>query len=187
MTTIPLQKRRLLSMLRTIYAVSSLSLLSLTVFVVYNTEIGQWKAVTGDNKTRGNSFFQVIKFKSQATLSQDNSYFCVENILDQRLFLSNEKHLPAKRSGDDRKLTTIMPEVQCKLLDYSAEHVTSCLDILQSKISLNKNNVAATTEKNQTMLHFVFIGDSRIRQQFLNFLKVIDHNTQFQHSTYNRE
>lgn len=119
-------------------------------------------------------------------ISQDNSYFCVENILDQRSFGSNEKHLPAKRSRDGKKLTAIMPEAQCKLLDYTAEHVTSCLDILQSKISLNRNNnVAATTEKNKTTLHFVFIGDSRIRQQFLNFLKVRGHNTtQFQHSTY---
>lgn len=119
-------------------------------------------------------------------ISQDDSYFCMENILDQRSFGSNEKHLPAKRFRDGKKLTAIMPEAQCKLLDYTAEHVTSCLDILQSKISLNtNNNVAATTEKNKTTLHFVFIGDSRIRQQFLNFLKVRGHNTtQFQHSTY---
>ena len=51
---------------------------------------------------------------------------------------------------------------KCGLRYFKARDVASCLDNLLQRIS------------SRSWLHFAFIGDSRIRQQFYNFLKVID-------------
>ena len=47
------------------------------------------------------------------------------------------------------------------LRHFAARDVARCLDDLLNRIS------------NRSWLHFAFIGDSRIRKQFYNFLKVI--------------
>ncbi len=69
----------------------------------------------------------------------------------------------------------------CRLLQYTVDSVVTCLDSLYctDKLAaqhvpsnvLNRNNILYHKE-----LHFAFIGDSRIRQQFFNFLKVLNNN-----------
>ncbi|EFX73039.1 hypothetical protein DAPPUDRAFT_253731 [Daphnia pulex] len=60
----------------------------------------------------------------------------------------------------------------CRLLHYTAERAVSCLDALhRSRYPLSGKSKIANK------LHFVFMGDSRIRQQFYNFLRLIpDHD-----------
>lgn len=48
----------------------------------------------------------------------------------------------------------------CRLLRYTVERAVACLDAIREG------------SPHQNFLHLVFIGDSRIRQQFFNFLVV---------------
>ena len=48
---------------------------------------------------------------------------------------------------------------KCRLRQFSSRDVVSCLENL-------------LTNSSRPWIHFAFIGDSRIRQQFYNFLKV---------------
>ncbi len=49
----------------------------------------------------------------------------------------------------------------CRLYPYTARDVVNCIDSIHS-----------SRNSSDPLLHFVFIGDSRARQQFYNFLKV---------------
>jgi len=60
----------------------------------------------------------------------------------------------------------VVPKAQCDLFDYTPEHVSTCLDVLHLKLTVEKKTAG------KKMLHFAFVGDSRIRQQFYNFIKV---------------
>ena len=48
------------------------------------------------------------------------------------------------------------------------EDVVTCID------SIVMSQQPKTGDKYNNMLHFVFVGDSRGRQQFYNFLKVLN-------------
>jgi hypothetical protein len=61
----------------------------------------------------------------------------------------------------------------CKLIQYSVDHVVACFDVLYSQQTSRNHNSSTNKCNGSSGLHFVFIGDSRIRQQFFYFLKVL--------------
>lgn len=56
----------------------------------------------------------------------------------------------------------------CRLLKYNVKRAVACLDVLNKKQELFENHFTNKPKE----WHFVFMGDSRIRQQFFNFLRV---------------
>jgi hypothetical protein len=95
---------------------------------------------------------------------------CTGNLLDKR------EHRYAKEadgSYDNSRL--ISKSGSCRLMRYTFDQVVDCFDALYERhYSARKfpNNLISIDRRTQENLHFVFIGDSRIRQQFINFLKV---------------
>jgi hypothetical protein len=64
-----------------------------------------------------------------------------------------------------------LTEASCRLLHYTTERIVACLDDLHDHLDLTNQNMPNITAPHKS-LHFVFMGDSRIRQQFFNFVKV---------------
>lgn len=113
---------------------------------------------------------------------------CVENLLDRRHYNFTELGLRSINSDTTRHempqlgdLGTVQrSNSYCRLLNYTTKQMVACID------NLNQENVLlpvvrqANLPKNYTknvkdniqMQHVVFLGDSRIRQQFFNFLRV---------------
>ncbi len=78
--------------------------------------------------------------------------------------------------GSNRNFQHIFPKTKntnsCLLLPYSSENAVSCFDGLrQQKISRTKTFMLDSTFKTGE-LQVLFMGDSRTRQHFFNFLKV---------------
>ncbi|KAI9559232.1 hypothetical protein GHT06_016021 [Daphnia sinensis] len=85
---------------------------------------------------------------------------CKGNLLDQRKY-----HYKEEGHGSFDSSQLISTNGPCRLLTYTVERAVTCFD------AIRKNR----SEKQ--LLHLVFIGDSRIRQQFFNFLRLIpDHD-----------
>jgi hypothetical protein len=62
---------------------------------------------------------------------------------------------------------------KCRLLNYTIRKVVTCFDYLyQEHTSMNSLHQTNNTSEDPLVLNFVFIGDSRIRQQYYNFLQV---------------
>jgi hypothetical protein len=95
---------------------------------------------------------------------------CTGNLLDKR------EHRYAKEadgSYDNSRL--VSKSGSCRLIRYTFDQVVSCFDALYERhYSARRfpHNLISIDRRTQENLHFVFIGDSRIRQQFINFLKV---------------
>ena len=64
-------------------------------------------------------------------------------------------------SADDWTMISTKQK-ECSLYPYTAENVVTCVDSIHS-----------SRQSSESLLHFVFVGDSRARQQFYNFIKVI--------------
>lgn len=95
---------------------------------------------------------------------------CKTNLLDKREFLYEKLDGAFFNSFQSDSLTPYWGK--CRLLNYTVKKVVSCFDALyQEHIRLNSLHQRNVNE-DPTMLHFVFIGDSRIRQQYYNFLQV---------------
>jgi len=63
--------------------------------------------------------------------------------------------------------------IKYNLQSYSMGDVANCLNsIRKSHLSIDDDE-STYTANITSLLRFVFIGDSRIRQQFFNFLKVL--------------
>ena len=79
----------------------------------------------------------------------------------------------AHRPLSDEHRFTIRPRDQCRLRWYTIDDVVSCFT---EKTTITNNNGVPPSPSSilnkKKSLHIVFMGDSRIRQQFLNFLKV---------------
>ena len=86
---------------------------------------------------------------------------CVGNLLDQR-----DYHYVnwATRSSNNRLVSKTHPPYSCRLLHYTSKRAVTCFDFL-SQFRLKQNGKFSK-------LHFIFMGDSRMRQQFFYFLKV---------------
>jgi len=52
---------------------------------------------------------------------------------------------------------------ECRLHPYTTDNVVTCIDSIHS----------VRQSSSDSLLHFVFVGDSRARQQFYNFIKVL--------------
>ncbi|XP_046640977.1 N-acetylneuraminate 9-O-acetyltransferase-like isoform X2 [Daphnia pulicaria] len=80
--------------------------------------------------------------------------FCMGNLLDKKRYYYVQK---AKGSYyDSSRLMT--RSGSCQLLNYTTERLVACLDTLRNRQPFDGP------------LHLLFMGDSRIRQQFLNFV-----------------
>lgn len=100
---------------------------------------------------------------------------CIENLLNA------QKYDFAKWATDfqfGNLLFSFDGSSSCRLLNYTAELSVKCIDILVNRKEKQKTGADEPDNRNnsetggKTMLHFAFIGDSRIRQQFFSFLKV---------------
>jgi hypothetical protein len=120
---------------------------------------------------------------------------CVGNLLDRRTFSSNISRIKSSHSNDNEDIISrLMTSLRnpdgnrCRLMSYtSGRPIVSCLDALfhhhhhewlarnHSSNSRSNKFLAARydDEAAESELIFVFIGDSRIRQQFINFVKVL--------------
>jgi hypothetical protein len=64
------------------------------------------------------------------------------------------------------------PINDCLILPYELKEVVTCLDVLHHEFVTKHSYLITKKTGKETKLHFVFMGDSRIRQQFINFLRV---------------
>ena len=71
--------------------------------------------------------------------------------------------LPLCENPLDRRM---IESKQCRLRLYDTSDVVSCVD----SMSVHQNETSASRKGK---LHFMFIGDSRIRQQFYSFFRVL--------------
>ncbi|XP_045028868.1 N-acetylneuraminate 9-O-acetyltransferase isoform X1 [Daphnia magna] len=85
---------------------------------------------------------------------------CVGNLLESE-GSHYEKESTGIFSGNRLKSKTI----PCRIQHYKAEQMVACLDAL--------NDLTTKTQNGRGELHFAFIGDSRTRQQFFNFVRLI--------------
>lgn len=64
----------------------------------------------------------------------------------------------------------------CHLMRYTAQPIVTCLDALFHQVTANISSSSPLMMAPDELI-FVFMGDSRIRQQFLNFVKVLIYAT----------
>jgi hypothetical protein len=95
---------------------------------------------------------------------------CSGNLLDNR-----EHHYAKEADGSYDNSRMISKLGSCQLTRYTFEQVVTCFNALCERHHLSWNNSSNNlnvVDRLHKNLHFAFIGDSRMRQQFLNFLKV---------------
>ncbi len=102
-------------------------------------------------------------------LSGEEPPLCTGNLLDKR-----EHHYAKEADGSYENSRLISKSGSCRLIRYTFDQVVSCFDALYERhyYARKFSNNLISINRPQENLHFVFIGDSRIRQQFINFLKV---------------
>ena len=93
---------------------------------------------------------------------------CVDNLLDQRDY---QYASWATSSTKDRLVSKTHPHYSCRLIGYTVNRAVTCFDYL-NLLQVNARNVTTKQNGKSSKLHFVFMGDSRMRQQFFYFLKV---------------
>lgn len=97
---------------------------------------------------------------------------CVNTLLDKRDYFY-EKWVKTFNSGS-LLISTTQQQPSCRLLNYTKDIAVKCFDLLSeeqnNQVHVKVINYFATDFTN---FHLIFIGDSRIRQQFFNFLKVM--------------
>ena len=107
-----------------------------------------------------NQFQPGLLGKYRAIITHEDLPFCTKNLLDQRHYYLNSW----KEDSFQNSLMITSRTNSCRLFQYTVKRTVQCIDTLK-RYSMSLNN-------NRRNIHFVFLGDSRIRQQFLNFLKV---------------
>ena len=97
------------------------------------------------------------------------SQACLGNLLDKR-----EYHYAKETGGSYDNSRMISKLGSCHLLDYNFERTVDCIDTIyvRHNSDWDSSNILNPNNDSNKNLHFAFIGDSRIRQQFFNFLKV---------------
>ena len=114
-------------------------------------------------------FSFTFKMRSSKVL-QTVTHVCVNELLsDQDYFFSK---LARKSSNDKLLESKTDPQYDCVLLPYKKKEVVTCLDSLYQEYIAKHSSKITTQNGKETKLNFVFMGDSRMRQQFLNFLRV---------------
>lgn len=106
---------------------------------------------------------------------KNESHLCVSNLLDKNSY--HFEQWATRSINISQLLSKSKFPNSCTLVQYSIERVVECFDLLYQNAVDRKQ--PKHVKKNETktdmlrVLHFVFIGDSRVRQQFFYFLKVI--------------
>jgi hypothetical protein len=86
---------------------------------------------------------------------------CIGNLLDQRQYLYEKETNAGSHYDSSSRFWT--DSGSCRLLNYTTERIVTCFDNLRDQqVGLPPG----------TPLHFLFIGDSIIRQQYLNLVRV---------------
>ena len=107
-------------------------------------------------------------FKAEGSPAESEVPVCTGNLLDQR-----ESRYAKETKGSLRDINRLLSKTgSCRLLHYTADKIVSCLDTLHLKGNPSSANHSSDSP-DDSKLHFVFMGDSRIRQQFYNFIRVI--------------
>ncbi|XP_046457567.1 N-acetylneuraminate 9-O-acetyltransferase-like [Daphnia pulex] len=105
-----------------------------------------------------------------STVLGNEAPLCTGNLLDKR-----EHHYAKKADGSYDNSRLITKTGSCHLTRYTQAEAVGCLDALYDHLtekSSNKPNLNLLNNSRKR-LHIAFVGDSRIRQQFHNFLKLI--------------
>ncbi|XP_057369407.1 uncharacterized protein LOC130690408 [Daphnia carinata] len=100
--------------------------------------------------------------KSETPSGQDgqDSSVCTGDLLDQR-------HYHYEKETDGSYRFTSDQSGSCRLVQYTTDRVVSCID------SLHYAKQLASNGSSNSPLFFIFLGDSRVRQQYINFVRLI--------------
>ncbi|XP_046452622.1 N-acetylneuraminate 9-O-acetyltransferase-like [Daphnia pulex] len=104
------------------------------------------------------------------TLSKKELSICKNNLLDLKAYHYENWVSRSYNSQLSEKRTY---QKSCRLLKYTTGRAVKCIDALNEERINQENLVMENNSKIFQKLHFVFVGDSRMRQQFYNFLKLI--------------
>ena len=128
----------------------------LLISVVVTVVILSRNHVRNIGADRSSSYYSSFCVFSSSSPANE-SPLCSGNLLDKRQIRY------AKEAGGS-----------CQLLHYTFERAVGCFDALYERHYSDWNSPHILNHINgpDRKLHFAFIGDSRIRQQFFNFLKV---------------
>lgn len=83
--------------------------------------------------------------------------------------LLDERHHHYEKETDGTYRFTSDRSGPCRLLRYTTDRIVSCFDSLHYA----KRWAGNLSKRSNSSLHFMFIGNSRIRQQFYNFVALI--------------
>ncbi|KAI9559240.1 hypothetical protein GHT06_016029 [Daphnia sinensis] len=123
-------------------------LLLLAIFV-FNNDALSWKR---------NKHHETHKDAAVGTGTEEWP-LCVGDLLENE---DSHYEIESTRVFSSDRLNSKTP---CRILQYKAEQVVACLDEL--------NDLTKKYPNRREELHFAFIGDSRTRQQFFNFVRLI--------------
>ncbi|XP_057369406.1 uncharacterized protein LOC130690407 [Daphnia carinata] len=132
-------------------------LLFLLVWTLKDESYWKWIALPGE---------KALNVKRPSNLrpraNRLDSAVCTGDLLDQR------HHHFEKETDGSYRFTSDQSE-PCRLVWYTTERIVSCFDSLRYA----KWPDGSLSERSNNSLHFLFMGDSRIRQQFYNFAALI--------------
>ncbi|XP_045031977.1 N-acetylneuraminate 9-O-acetyltransferase-like [Daphnia magna] len=94
-------------------------------------------------------------FRRANLFAENELPLCIGNLIDER-----EYHYAKETKGSYKSNRLMSDGGACKLVQYTASHITACLDAMKEG-------------QPGQMLHFLFMGDSRIRQQYFNIVRLI--------------
>ncbi|KAK4010374.1 hypothetical protein OUZ56_019520 [Daphnia magna] len=132
----------------------------LSVFVSPINDKRERKTLAGPSET-----VQGVMAVHSELLPEKKLSICIGNLLDQREF-----YYEKEKNGFLDSSRLISKTGPCWLRRYTVEHAVTCFDRLDSNRDKLETNPVLNRRK---QLRFVFMGDSRIRQQFLNFIRLI--------------
>ena len=98
-------------------------------------------------------------FKAEGLPTESEGPVCMGNLLDQR-----ESRYAKETRGSYDTNRLLSKTGSCRLLHYTTDKIVSCLDTLHFKEDPSRAN--HSSDSPDSKVHFVFMGDSRIRQQF---------------------
>ena len=135
-----------------------LSLISIAiVFLIACRHVQQQN--TSIDETNKLNFIQMLKLKNQFIKSDDfDRNRDNERVIRSWPLCSSDDEIYSFWSNGSEDYSA-NHQKKCRLRRFTTKDVTSCIDEIQAK-------------SDRKWLHFAFIGDSRMRQQFYSLLKV---------------
>lgn len=109
----------------------------------------------------------------RAVFPKNKLSICAHRLLDERSY-DYDKSATISYPYQEIYLKSKSQEAySCRLLQFTVQRTVNCLDnLLQQYLFIHTSSVNISVMPAE--LHFVFMGDSRIRQQFFQFLMVSD-------------